>query len=105
MIPDKEVRPRLTTEGDTKRDGGRRATATLPPITASRRDLFALAGRREYAVRVISQRRDGILVTQLYADLKAAERKADRVRAHGLDVRLELVRITPVMPLEDEVTR
>lgn len=99
----------MATEGDTENTGGR-LTSIVPQSDDSRRlarrDLFDLAGRREYAVRVISQRRDGILVTQLYGDLKAAEKKADRTRARGLDVRLELVRVTPVMPLDDEaVTR
>lgn len=107
-MPDhNEVRPRLGTEGDTEnKNAGGRSTLSVPTSADARRlarsDLFALAGRREYAVRVVSQRRDGILVTQIFADLKAAERKAARVRSHALDVRLELVRVMPVMPLDDE---
>ncbi|MGE9806925.1 hypothetical protein [Janibacter sp. G1551] len=70
----------------------------VPPLSA--RDLMTLADRRQFAVRVVSRRVDGIVVSQVFADLRAAERKHDRQLARGLDVRLELVRLVPVMPLE-----
>lgn len=75
---------------------------SVPSKSLARRDILELADRRAYAVRVVSIRRDGVLVSQLYADLRAAERKADRTRARGLDARLELVHVIPVQPLDDE---
>lgn len=68
----------------------------------SPRDVAELAKRRNYGIRVFAERRDGIVTQQVFADLAAAERKAERVRSRGLSVRLELVHLVPVQPLDDE---
>lgn len=47
-------------------------------------------------MRVVSERRDGVLVTQIMTDLPAAERKRRRTLERGLRCELHLVRITPV---------
>lgn len=70
------------------------------PGALSRRDVVDLAHRRNYGVRVFAERRDGVVTQQVFADLAAAERKAERVRSRGLSVRLELVHLVPVMPIE-----
>lgn len=67
----------------------------------SARDVADLAQRRNYGIRVFAERRDGIVTQQVFADLAAAERKAERVRSRGLSVRLELVHLVPVMPIEN----
>ena len=59
-------------------------------------DFAARARRHDYAVRVVSERADGVLVTQLMTDLPAAERKRRRTHERGLRCELHLVRITPV---------
>lgn len=64
-------------------------------------DIRSLTQRRDYYVRVYSQRRDGVVSVQVFADLRSAERKVDRVRAHGLAARMELIRVLAVMPLDD----
>ena len=59
-------------------------------------DLARRARRHDYAVRVVSQRRDGVLVTQFYSNLPAAEAKVLRTRERGLMASLSLVRLVPV---------
>jgi hypothetical protein len=75
-------------EADSKTFGGVTSQCT--------RDVAARAARHDYALRVVSQRADGILVTQFYTNLPAAERKVTRTRDRGLSADLSLVRITPV---------
>ncbi|YAL82845.1 hypothetical protein ACMYYO_13120 [Dermacoccaceae bacterium W4C1] len=65
-------------------------------------DFTELSTRRDFYVRVYSQRRDGIVAVQVFADLRSAERKVDRVRSKGLAARLELIRVISVMPLESD---
>lgn len=64
-------------------------------------DIGVLAQRRDFYVRVYSVRRDGVVAVQVFADLRSAERKLDRVRANGLAARMELIRVLAVMPLDD----
>lgn len=45
---------------------------------------------------VLAERRDGIVTSQVYADLGAAERKVWRTREKGLQASLQLVRLVPV---------
>ncbi|USQ78297.1 hypothetical protein NF556_11595 [Ornithinimicrobium faecis] len=58
--------------------------------------LASRARRHDYAVRVVSERRDGVLVTQYMTDLPAADRKRRRTLERGLRCELHLVRIVPV---------
>lgn len=58
--------------------------------------LAGRARRHDYAVRVVSERRDGVLVTQYMTDLPAADRKRRRTLERGLRCELHLVRIVPV---------
>lgn len=90
-LPDNnERRPRTT--GDAAQD----RSATKLPDTAQSTDWAARARRHDYAVRVVSERRDGVLVTQIMTDLPAAERKRSRTLARGLRCELHLVCIVPV---------
>ena len=84
-----ERRPRQATEGVEKIKAGSRSTSNDS-------DLAARARRHDYAVRVVSERRDGVLVTQVMTNLPAAEAKRARTLARGLRCELHLVRITPV---------
>lgn len=59
-------------------------------------EIAARARRHGFAVRVVSERRDGVLVTQYMTDLPSAERKRARTLARGLRCELHLVRILPV---------
>lgn len=84
---DKERRPNLAAEAASK---------TFPGVTADSTDLARRARRHDYAVRVVSQRRDGVLVTAFYSNLPAAEAKVLRTRERGLMASLSLVRLVPV---------
>lgn len=53
----------------------------------------ALASVRNYAVLVSAERADGIVASQLYTNLAAAERKVKRTRDRGLSASLTLVQI------------
>lgn len=93
---DKERRPDLADEAAQNLNPT--PTSTLPCPSD---DAVALAARREFAIRVWTRRRDGVAVAQVFSDLGAAERKIDRTRRRGLDARAELVRLVPVVPLDD----
>lgn len=82
-----EQRPRLGTEGDAQN-----RLATYDQST----ELAARARRAEFGVRVLAERRDGVVVAQVYSDLPAAERKVSRTRERGLRAELHLVRLVPV---------
>lgn len=91
-----EERPRLTTEGAPKITG-RRSPSTIA-------DLAARARRHDHGVLVLSERRDGVVCAQVFADLGAAERKVWRTRERGLSASLTLVRLLPVAHLDpDEI--
>lgn len=66
-------------------------------------DLAARARRHDHGVLVLAERRDGVVVSQVFADLPAAERKVARTRARGLSASLTLVRLLPVLVLPDEL--
>lgn len=83
---EEERRPRQEAPSTTT------ATRSAPQST----DFAARARRHEYAVRVVSERVDGIVVTQYMTDLPAAERKRARTLARGLSCALYLVRVVPV---------
>lgn len=68
-----------------------RSSSIVPQGT----DIERLARRHEYALRVVAQRADGVVVTQFYTNLPAAERKVARVRERGLSAALSLVRVVP----------
>lgn len=59
-------------------------------------DLAARARRHDHGVLVLAERKDGIVTSQVFADLAAAERKVWRTRERGLSASLTLVRIVPV---------
>lgn len=56
-------------------------------------------------MRCWTERADGALVEQIFVNLDGAAKKADRARARGLAARLELVRVTPVQPLDEDGAR
>lgn len=59
-------------------------------------DLAARARRHDHGVLVLAERKDGSVVSQVYSNLPAAERKVWRTRERGLSASLTLVRIVPV---------
>lgn len=91
MSDQTEVRPPA---GETE---GQKTTQTARcldvKITA---DLAARARRHDHGVLVLAERRDGIVTSQVFADLAAAERKVWRTRERGLSASLQLVRLVPV---------
>jgi len=66
-------------------------------------DLALLARRHDYALLVVAERSDGVVTSQVYTNLTAAERKVTRTRERGLTATLTLVRLVPVprIVLED----
>lgn len=91
--PGREQRPRVATEGAAESfDGDTHSLAN----TADSAPLATRARRHDYAVRVVSECRDGVLVTQYMTDLPAADRKRRRTLERGLRCELRLVRIVPV---------
>lgn len=94
-----ERRPRLGTEGDEK-NAGERSDTSIPPSTDSRQaphaDPLARARRHDHAVLVLAERADGVVCSQLFTNLAAAERKVLRTRERGLSASLTLVRLLPL---------
>lgn len=87
--PEKEIRPELgNLEADPKSLDG------LTPKDT--RDIAALARRHDYALRVVTERSDGVLVTQLFTSMHPAERKVARTRERGLRAHVTLVKLTAV---------
>lgn len=60
------------------------------------RDLAARARRHDHGVLVLAERRDGVVTSQVFANLDAAERKVARTHERGFTASLTLVRIVPV---------
>lgn len=58
-------------------------------------DLPLLARRADYALRVVSSRRDGHTLTRYYATLAGAEGAVRRAHGRGCGATLQLVRIMP----------
>lgn len=59
-------------------------------------DLARLARRHDYALRVVTERSDGVLVTQLFTSMHPAERKVARARERHLRAHITLVKLTAV---------
>jgi hypothetical protein len=59
-------------------------------------ELAARARRHDHGVLVLAERQDGVVVSQVFADLPAAERKVQRTRDRGLSATLTLVRLVPL---------
>lgn len=59
-------------------------------------DLAHRAARHDHAVRVLFERADGVVASQLFTSLPAAEKKLRRTRERGLFADLHLVRLLPV---------
>lgn len=85
-----EERPPVCSRGDVQKING--ATRSADQST----DLAARARRHDHGVLVLAERRDGIVTSQVFADLAAAERKVWRTRERGLSASLSLVRLVPV---------
>lgn len=98
MRPVNEHRPRARTEGD--------ALNTSPPIIPAEADDATQTHAvrpHMFAVLVVAERADGVLVSQVFMSLDAAERKVQRTRDRGLSASLTLVRIAavPLVTAED----
>lgn len=68
-------------------------TSIIPDDTDAR---LARARRHDYAVLVLAERADGIVVSQVYQHLSAAERRVRRTRERNLAASMHLVRLVPV---------
>lgn len=68
--------------------------------TSDSSGLAARARRHDHGVLVLAERRDGIVTSQVFADLAAAERKVWRTRERGLSASLQLVRLVPVLGVD-----
>lgn len=110
MTHEHESRPGVETEAAVSDSAGNLSAAPiLRGATDGRQrraDLTELSRRRDFYVRVYSERRDGVVQVQVFADLRSAQAKVDRTRSRGLAARIELIRVVSVQPLDDEaVTR
>lgn len=96
-----------TVERESRPTGNRAAITKIqgdestPQSIALAADALILARRVDYAVLVVAQRRDGVLVSQVFTTLAAAEKKVTRTRDRGLLASLTLVRLTPVVSTVD----
>lgn len=59
-------------------------------------DIYQLTRQHRYGVLVVTERRDGTIVSQTYSSLASAGRKLDRVRERGLVARAVLVELRAV---------
>ncbi|MFC6707543.1 hypothetical protein [Flexivirga alba] len=59
-------------------------------------DIHQLTRQHRYGVLVVTERRDGTIVSQTYSSLTSAGRKLDRVRERGLIARAVLVELRAV---------
>lgn len=89
-LPDKRIRPASNGPDSESR------TATKPIDCPHSSDLVARARRHDHGVLVLAERQDGVVVSQVFADLPAAERKVQRTRERGLSATLTLVRLVPL---------
>ena len=80
--------------GETEGQKITRATRSLDGKNTA--DLASRARRHDHGVLVLAERRDGVVTSQVFADLAAAERKVWRTRERGLSASLQLVRLVPV---------
>lgn len=86
-VPNEERRPR-------------QGAASNLNHAADSTNLAARARRHDHGVLVLAERRDGIVTSQVFADLAAAERKVWRTRERGLSASLQLVRLVPVRHID-----
>ena len=66
-------------------------------------DLRTRAKRHDYALLVLAERADGVICSQIYTNLPAAERKVHRTRSRGLSASVTLVRLVSVASTEAEL--
>ncbi len=78
--------------GERRPAGNQAATQSLIEDT----DILSRARRHDYAVVVLAERADGIVVSQVYQHLAAAERRVRRTHERGLVASMHLVKLTPV---------
>lgn len=83
-------------KGRPGKDGPETPAKKSPQSTRNAADLAQLAKRHDFGVLVLAERRDGVVVSQVFASLGAAERKVQRTRERCLSASLTLVRLTPV---------
>ena len=94
----------MTLQDEERRPGG------AAQVSLEDDPILSRARRHDHALMVLAERADGIVVTQLYQHLTAAERRVRRTRERGLAASMHLVRLTPVpwtaavdLPLDDLV--
>lgn len=59
-------------------------------------DIYQLTRQHRYGILVVTERRDGTIVSQTYSSLASAGRKLDRARERGLVARAVLVELRAV---------
>ena len=83
----------MTLQNEDRRPAGTgAATQSLSEDNA----ILSRARRHDYAVLVLAERADGIVVSQVYQHLGAAERRVRRTHERGLAASVHLVRLVPV---------
>lgn len=86
---------------ERRRPAGTEA-ATIPSqglavsVPPERRNGLARTRRHDYAVVVLAERADGVVVSQVYQHLAAAERRVRNTHERGLAASMHLVRLVPV---------
>lgn len=88
--PPRRSRPGGEPEAASRSFGG--DVLSIPEAT----DIHLRARRHDHAILVLAERIDGIVTTQLFTNLAAAEMKVARTRERGLAASLTLVRLTPM---------
>lgn len=58
--------------------------------------LAGRARRRDHGIRVVFERADGVVCSQVFVTIESAERKVGKVRERGLQAQMQLVRLVPV---------
>lgn len=66
-------------------------------------DLRTRTRRCDYGLLVTTERKDGVLVSQIMLSLDAAEKKVHRTRSRGLHASVTLVRLVSVASTEAEL--
>src|SRR5690606_36201724 len=112
--PSQERRPGGEPSGESRLPNppGQAATSlddwadTLPSSQpVSPQDVQRLGRRADYALRVVTTRRDGHTLTRYYAALSSAEAAVRRARERNAPVVVQLVRIVPTtVSVTDAVT-
>lgn len=84
----------MTARESRPRGAASQAVAAETSLTQTG-DTPLLARRADFALRVVSVRRDGHLLTRFYATLGGAEAAVRRAHGRGCAATLQLVRIMP----------